>query len=66
MTERPPEISYDEKRQQDIDDEVYKVPAETLNDLLISITRTQSIGDELTRYLTDTILSGNNPVKEPK
>ena len=65
------EASYDETRQNDIDDgvidlieEVYKVPAGDLAELLKTVDRLEEIKAEMDSYLVKTILRGENPVEE--
>ena len=87
MSEGPREISYDEKRQQDIDDErfraidkaaeaaydeqydeidleFYRVPADLIGELNQSLNTLAGIEVKLTNYLVDSVLSGDNPLKE--
>ena len=64
------EASYDDIRQDGIDrefiEEVYKVPAEDLANLLKTVDRLGEIKAEMDRYLVSTILNRENPIKEPK
>ena len=65
----PPEESersepdYDEIRQQEID-EFYYIPAPLLEGLTKSIEALSKSTDKINRFLVDSIIDGDNPVKK--
>ena len=60
------EASYDDTRQDEIDLEFYRVPADLIGELNQSLNTLAGIEVKLTNYLVDSVLSGDNPLKEPK
>ena len=57
------EPDYDEIRQQEID-EFYYIPAPLIEDLTKNIEALSKSTDKFNRFLVDSIIDGDNPVKK--
>ena len=63
------ELSCEEKRQRDVDElahdeEFYYIPAPLLEGLTKSIEALSKSTDKINRFLVDSIIDGDNPVKK--
>ena len=58
------EAAYDDTRQDEIDLEFYRVPTDLIKELNRSLNTLADIEIKLTNYLVDSVLNGDNPIKE--